>query len=267
MPPPKKLALRGSTRAKSGVEQLCYFRGGFGKLSEHLASEIRQLGSFVFLGVTVKKIDLDAQKINFVQTDVGKISAKHFLFTQATPLIAELFSNCDKPAWLSRLNSIEYLGNICLILRLRNSLSQTYWLNVNDPGFPFVGVIEHTNFDAPKNYGGDHIVYLSRYLSVRDPIWSYTNVRYFELAKSCLKIMFPSFEDDWVVEYKIWRSEHAQPITGKNYSKIIPEYNMPFCNGKIATMAQIYPEDRGTNYAIREGEKIAEEIISDLNVE
>ena len=83
------------------------------------------------------------------------------------------------------------------------------------PWFPFVGVIEHTNFDTSDEYGGDHIVYLSRYLPVQDPLWSYSEERYFENAKSYLKKMFPSFEDDWVVEYKIWRSEHAQPITEK----------------------------------------------------
>ena len=102
-------------------------------------------------------------------------------------------------------------------------------------------------------------------MPVQDPLWSYSEERYFENAKSYLKKMFPSFEDDWVVEYKIWRSEHAQPITEKNYSKNIPAYSTPFKNGKLATMAQIYPEDRGTNYAIREGEKIAKKIIMELN--
>ena len=69
---------------------------------------------------------------------------------------------------------MNYLGNVCLVLRLSRSLSDTYWLNVNDPGFRSSGVIEHTNFDAPEHYGGDRIVYLSRYLDVDDPAGEWT---------------------------------------------------------------------------------------------
>ena len=43
-------------------------------------------------------------------------------------------------------------------------LSELYWMNVNDPEFPFVGVIEHTNLDQADPAGRRHIVYFSRYL-------------------------------------------------------------------------------------------------------
>lgn len=260
----KKLALRGTTRSKTGKEELCYFRGGFGRLSERLVADIQQSGGSVQLGVTVEEVLTDTDKITGIKTSAGIITANQFLFTPATPLISRLFSNSEHVDWLSKLDRIKYLGNICIVLRLNKSLSSTYWLNVNDPGFPFVGVIEHTNFDKCDEYGGDHIVYLSRYLSVADPHWLYDDTQYYEMAKEYLKKMFPSYSDDWVIEYKIWRSEHAQPVTDLNYSINIPSHDTPYKNGKIATMAQIYPEDRGTNYAIRDGERIAKEIVMEL---
>ena len=64
----KKLALRGTTRSKSGVEELCYFKGGFGKLSERLASDIRQLGGSILLGVAAKSVDVDKHNIKFIET-------------------------------------------------------------------------------------------------------------------------------------------------------------------------------------------------------
>lgn len=65
--------------------------------------------------------------------------------------------------------------------------------------------------------------------------------------------MFPAMEASWIVEYAVWRSEHAQPVTERDYSQYVPAQQTPFDNVLIATMAQIYTEDRGTNYAIREG--------------
>jgi protoporphyrinogen oxidase len=153
---------------------------------------------------------------------------------------------------------------MCLVLRLKQSLSDTYWLNVNDPGFPFVGVIEHTNFDTPDNYNGSHIAFLSRYLAVEDPVWLYGDEEYLIFALEHLKRMFPEMDKSWVVDYKVWRAEFAQPVTERNYSQYVPGRETPFENAFISTMAQIYPEDRGTNYAIREGRAISEILMNRL---
>jgi protoporphyrinogen oxidase len=153
---------------------------------------------------------------------------------------------------------------MCLVLRLKQSLSDTYWLNVNDPGFPFVGVIEHTNFDLPENYKGSHIAFLSRYLAVEDPVWSYSDEQYVDFALGHLQRMFPKLERSWLIDFRVWRAEFAQPVTERNYSQYVPGRDTPFVNASIATMAQIYPEDRGTNYAIREGRAVAEHIANQL---
>jgi protoporphyrinogen oxidase len=145
------------------------------------------------------------------------------------------------------------------------SLSDIYWLNVNDPGFPFVGVIEHTNFDSPDNYRGSRIAFLSRYLPVEDPHWSLADQDYLELALEHLQRMFPSFQRSWIIESRIWRAEYAQPVVERNYSQYVPGRETPFPNGSISTMAHVYPEDRGTNYAIREGRAAAAMIAGRLD--
>lgn len=109
-----------------------------------------------------------------------------------------------------------------------------------------------------------HIAYLSRYLPTSSPEWDFSDGDYYNYAIKNLQRMFPDFENSWVLDYKIWRSEFAQPIAEKNYSKIIPGQNTPFENTFICNMAQIYPEDRGTNYAIKEGSEIATKISKSL---
>lgn len=253
----KKLVLRGSTRNEKGGEELAYFKGGFGRLAQALVAAIRKNGGEVQFNHRVTGVQTSGSRMTALVTEHAVIQADHYLFTPALPLIADILQSVPDPGWLAKLRRVKYLGNMCLVLRLRHSLSQTYWLNVNDPGFPFVGVIEHTNFDSPENYQGTHIAYLSRYLAVADPVWSYTDEQYFDFAMQHLVRMFPHMEPSWVVDYKVWRAEYAQPITERAYSAYVPPHETPFENAWISTMAQIYPEDRGTNYAIREGLRIA----------
>jgi protoporphyrinogen oxidase len=253
----KKLVLRGSTRDKQGGEQLAYFKGGFGRLAQAMADEIVRLGGEVKFGIDVERAHTDGNRVTALQTSQGPIAASQYLFTPAFSIIADMFDGAGTGQWQQSLRRVNYLGNMCLVLQMDRSLSDTYWLNVNDPGFPFVGVIEHTNFDPPENYAGKHIVFISRYLATQDPVWAYEDGQYLDFAIEHLQRMFPEFNRSWVQDFKVWRAEHAQPVTERHYSQYVPKRETPFENALISTMAQIYPEDRGTNYAIREGKEVA----------
>jgi protoporphyrinogen oxidase len=261
----KKLVLRGSTRKSNGAEELYYFKGGFGKLARIIVDKVKSNGGDFIFDAPVKSCLRDG----FGQFEVTLMSghtlkAKTVLFTTPLPITSKLLPIDTDKQWIESISKIEYLGNICLVLRLNQSLSKTYWLNVNDPGFPFVGVIEHTNLDTSDNYGGDSIVYLSRYISTKDDTWKFKDDEYLDFAMEHLQIMFPHFSRDWIVGYKVWKSEHAQPVAVKNYSSLIPSTKTPCIGAWIATMAQIYPEDRGTNYAVRDGRIVAKEIATFL---
>ncbi|HMM66315.1 MAG TPA: NAD(P)/FAD-dependent oxidoreductase [Dokdonella sp.] len=254
----KKLVLRGSTRDKRGGEELVYFRGGFGRLAEAIQDAIRNHGGEIRYGKTVKGLRSDGNELRAVTTENEVLPADQFVFTPALPIIANIFDSHVKSSVVSGWRRVNYLGNVCLVLELDRSLSDTYWLNVNDAGFPFVGVIEHTNFDPPDGYDNKHIVFLSRYLATNDPLWNSADPEYLEFALSHLKRMFPMLDRSWILDFRIWRAEYAQPVTERNYSQYVPDRGTPFTNAHISTMAHIYPEDRGTNYAIREGRSVAQ---------
>jgi protoporphyrinogen oxidase len=257
----KKLVLRGSTRNQKGAEELAYFKGGFGRMAEAVVKKIEKGGGSVITGCKVVSADTRSDSLVSLQTDkLGAVQGDAFLFTPSLSLVAQIMNEAGPLEWIESLRRVNYLGNICITLRLDRSLSGTYWLNVNDPGFPFVGVIEHTNFDSPENYGNSHIVYLSRYLSTEDPLWGISDEQYEAYCIDHLKMMFPDFDSLWVLDSKIWRAEYAQPVTELGYSEYLPGHATPFKNAWIYSMAQIYPEDRGTNYAIREGYSAADVI-------
>jgi protoporphyrinogen oxidase len=256
----KKLVLRGSTRNEKGGEELAYFKGGFGSLIEAMVSTIKRCDGEVSFGEKVTGVRTEGNRLLALHTNRGEIVGRQFLFTPAFSIIADIFEGAADSEWLASLRKVRYLANMCLVLRLKHSLSDTYWLNVNDPGFPFVGVIEHTNFDTPDNYKGTHIAFLSRYLAVEDPVWYYSDEQYVDFAFEHLKRMFPEIDRSGVIEHRVMRAQYAQPVTERNYSQYMPGRGTPFANASISTMAQIYPEDRGTNYAIRDGRAVAEHI-------
>ena len=256
----KKLVLRGSTRDRKGAEQLAYFRGGFGAMAEAMAQRIRKLGGTVELSAPVLGVKAANNRLTALELATREVGADAFLFTPALPIIADLLEKVAEPAWIESLRRVKYLGNMCLVLELDRSLSDIYWLNVNDPGFPFVGVIEHTNFDNPANYGGSHIVFASRYLAKEDAVWQYADEEYLEFTLAHLQRMFPSLKRSWVRSFRVWRADYAQPVPERNYSQYVPGRETPFDNAWISTMAHIYPEDRGTNYAIREGRDVGRQI-------
>ncbi|MBF0391888.1 MAG: NAD(P)/FAD-dependent oxidoreductase [Alphaproteobacteria bacterium] len=254
----KKLVLRGGTRDSKGGEQLAYFRGGFGRLAQAMADDITRNGGVIRYGAKVTRAEVEDGMVTALACGEESIAARQFLFTPAFPIIADWFAPSD---WVRSLRRVNYLGNACLVLELDRGLSDTYWLNVNDPGFPFVGIIEHTNFDDPDNYQGNHIVFLSRYMARQDPVWSYDDERYLLFALEHIKRMFPAFERSWIKDYRLWRAEYAQPVVERAYSAYVPAHETPYPNAFIATMAQIYPEDRGTNYAIRDGLRAAADML------
>jgi len=118
-------------------------------------------------------------------------------------------------------------------------------------------VIEHTNLDQADPAGRRHIVYLSRYLPADDPAFAWSDAATIEFTLPHLARMFPQLQRDWIGAAHVWRARYAQPIVTCGYGGRIPANETPVDGAFIASMAQVYPEDRGTNYAIRDGRRAA----------
>ena len=257
-----KLKLRGGSRGEKGKEYLAYYKGGFASLAESMVSAIQEMGGSIHFNKGISEVSTNATLI----TEAGEsFTADKTILTAPLPICASLLKNAASEAYNASLNEVQYIGNVCLTLELNRSLSEIYWLNVNDPGFPFVGIIEHTNFEPKESYKGRHIVYLSKYLPTDEALYKMSEQEFYDYAVPFIQKMFPEFKTDWVIDYHVWKEAYSQPLVTLHYSKIIPEFKTPIESVYINTMAQIYPEDRGTNYAVREGKLMAEKFIAGKN--
>lgn len=259
-----KLKLRGGSRSRSGAEMLAYYRGGFAALAEELASAIVAAGGTIRTGTRVTGLMVRGGAVTGVRTDHGDFAADAVVATPALPIIADLVEPHAPAGYVASLRRVEYLANVCVVLELDRSLSETYWLNVNEPGFPFVGVIEHTNFEPASTYAGRHIVYLSKYLPATAELYRMPDADVVAYCAPYLARMFPEFDRSWILGAHVWRARYSQPVVVREYSRLIPAVETPIAGLHLVTMAQVYPEDRGTNYAIREGRRVGRHIAAAL---
>ena len=260
-----KLVLRGGSRGRGGKEMLAYFQGGFASLARIIASHINSGGGCIRTNTRVSGLAVHDGRVTGLIIGNEVLNADAVIATPALPIIADIVEPHVTAGYLRQLRAIEYLANVCLVLELDRSLSETYWLNVNDPSFPFVGIVEHTNFQPVEAYDGRHIVYLSKYLPASDPLYQMGAEELYAFAVPHIRRMFPDFDRSWVHDYHVWSARYSQPVIVRNYARLIPDMRAPIDGLFIASMAQVYPEDRGTNYAIRDGRKVARALLADLH--
>ncbi|PWB55654.1 MAG: oxidoreductase, partial [Anaerolineales bacterium] len=67
----------------------------------------------------------------------------------------------------------------------------------------------------------------------------------------------PKFEPGWVNKTWLYRTKYAQPVPLLNHSRNIPAIQTPIPGLYFASMSQVYPWDRGTNFAVEIGRKAA----------
>ena len=253
-----KFKLRGSSRGKNiSKELLGYVTGSFVKVYERMAEKICENGGQIRLCEPVQEI-LKDRKIFRVKSSGLPEEYDRVLFTASPERLSYVIKGMGKN-YLDRLRKIKYKANICMILELKESLSENYWMTIADKDLPFVLVIEQTNLIKEHKYGS-HIVYLSRYLDQTNDLFQKNDEEIIELFISGLKRAFPKFNEDWIINSHLNRALDSQPVVRTGYSKLIPEVETPMKGLYLSSMAQIYPEDRGQNYAVRAGLEAAEMI-------
>jgi len=152
---------------------------------------------------------------------------------------------------------------VVMTLALRRPLTDgLYWVNMPKDQFPYLALVEHTNFVEPEHYGGDRLIYLGDYL---EPDHAYFRMSHEELLEQflpSLQVVNPAFRPSWVRKSWLHRERYAQPIVPVNHSANIPPLRTPLPSLFWASMSQVYPWDRGTNFAVQLGRQVAQVMLA-----
>jgi len=259
-----RVNLRFSSRGLlSQTEILGYQLGSFAVWIESLVKLISALGE-ISTNEPVERLSTENERLR-LETGGGR--SYHFDAVIATTG-NNAFLRLAPPlsdAYTERLESITYQDAICLVLSLKERLSDFYWLNINDRSVPFLAVIEHTNLIEPERYEGQHIVYVSTYVSGGSQLERMNADDVFSLYEPHLKRVNPAFDQSWVSNRWLFHAAEAQPVFTVGAASRIPDHRTPVPGLYLANMSQIYPQDRGQNYSILLGEKIGAMVSADLS--
>ncbi len=248
--------------------RLGYFRGGFQTFVDTLVAAVENRGGQIRLDSPVQSIKTMGDGSLHLNLGEEESTVDKCLVTTSPALLSRMVEQLPEE-YLGKLNRLKSMGAVVLVLALKSQLmKETYWLNLpsNSPDkqredIPFLALVEHTNYIDRQYYGGDHIVYCGDYV-VPDH-------NYFDMSDEQIKSLFvktlpkinPEFNDEWVRKSWVFRTRYGQPVPEVNHSVNIPEIPTPLNNLFFASMSQVYPWDRGTNYAVEIGRKAASMMI------
>jgi protoporphyrinogen oxidase len=238
---------------------LGYLRGGFQQLYDRLVERLRALGADVSFGAEVQRVEPAADGRLCVTTSQGEYEVDRVISTLPTALTIKLTPPLQD-GFAQKFGRLDSYGAHCLILYLDRPLTDVYWLNINDPGYPFLALVEHTNYMPPSDYGGRHIVYLGNYLPMSDPLFRMSEDEVLERFVPALKRIVPAFDRAWITGHTMFRAPFAQPIVTVGYPRRLPPHRTPVSGLYLANMSQVYPQDRGQNYSIA----MANRLVRDL---
>ena len=238
---------------------LGYLRGGFQQLYDRLVEQISLSGGKILLGTRVEKAQPVAGNHWEIQTSKGTWTADRVISTMATRLTCRLVPALTEE-YRTAYDWGQAYGAQCLILSLDRQLTDSYWINPCDPGYPFTSLVEHTNYQPVSAYGGRHIIYLGNYRSMDDSLFKMNKEDILQEFIPHLKRVNPSFDPEWIQESWLFQSPFAQPIVTTDYREHIPPLHTPLKGLWVANMFQVYPHDRGQNYSFELADRLVREL-------
>jgi protoporphyrinogen oxidase len=249
-------------RIKARTTRLGTFEGGFQKFADVFAEKLRGSGVEIRLGAKVESIKRGQARLS-VRSDGKTESFDKVLVTTSPNLMAKLSPDLPEN-YLKGLLELKSMGAVVMVLSLKEQLSKDgyYWFNLpKEAGFPMLALVEHTNFVSPEHFGGDHILYAGDYLEVGHEYFSLSDEQLLEVYLPAFQKINPKFKRDWVKKVWVNKTNYAQPVPLLNHSKNIPAIQTPIEGLYFASMSQVYPWDRGTNFAVEIGRRAARSML------
>jgi len=239
-------------RLHARTTKLATYEGGFQAFVDEFAAVLAGMGVTFKYETTVKQITSEEKGGLTILTGSGEHAFDQVLVTVSPALLAKMAPQLPGD-YLKGLLDLKSMGAVVMTIALKKQLSREgyYWYNLpKAAGFPFLALVEHTNFLPPERFGGNHLIYCGDYLD--------QDHEYFQLSKEELLQRFipsfkrinPDFESDWITGSWLVKTNYAQPVPLLNHSKNIPAIETPLKGLYFASMSQVYPWDRGTNFAV-----------------
>jgi protoporphyrinogen oxidase len=252
-------------RFKARSTKLGTFKCGFQAFLDKFTEILSEKGVRFSFNTSILEIkSLKNGKVELYFKD-NKISFDQVLATISPKILSSITPQL-KGEYVKKINAQKSIGAIAVILSLKKQLSEEgyYWFNLpKSAGFPFLALVEHTNYVSSDNFNGEHLIYCGDYLDHSHKYFAMNNEELIDYFIPSLKEINPSFTREWIKKSWVFKTPYAQPIPLINHSHNLLQLRTPLSGLFLASMSQVYPWDRGTNYAVSLAHQAVQEMITD----
>ena len=251
-------------RLKTRTTNLGTYQGGFQAFADDFVQKLRDMGVEFRFSTAVEQIQVRSDQKLELNFDGEVKTYDQVLVTLSPQKMAEIAPQLPDD-YLASLNKLKSMGAVVMVISLRHQLSEQgyYWYNIpKSAGFPFLALVEHTNFVSADHFGGEHILYIGDYLDTDHEYFSLSQEELLNRFVEVLPRFNPEFKRDWILKSWLFRRKYAQPVPLVNHSRNIPSIETPLQGLFFASMSHIYPWDRGTNFAVELGQRAARLMLS-----
>jgi protoporphyrinogen oxidase len=248
------------TRDRKGHEVMGALEGGYQNLVDRLAERIRARGGQVLTSTPVRFVPCANHRAIGVVLDAGFRPHDTTVVTQIRPNLPHILA----PELEHALgpDRQRYLGIVCVVARLRRSVSPYYALNITDRRVPLTSVVETTHVVDPGAVEG-HLVYLPKYVNPDSPELEKPSDEIRNEFFENLQTMFPSFSKEDVIAAQVARARVAEPVHPVGAVKPDP-FAVPGL--VVASSAQVYPDIVHGQAILGVADRIATELEARLPV-
>lgn len=262
-----RVAVRVNSKDKGDVtEKLGYFDGGFQTFTNKLVERCREMGVHFYTNTKPTRL-IQGNNTAIVEVDGKQHTYDACVATTPSYVFRALIEHSEhqvSKTYLEKLSDIQYLGAVLLVFTTEEKLTDYYWHNVNDLEQPFLVLLSLDALVGTEKLHGKHVYYVGAYVPHDHEYFTMTDEQIIERWSKGIKALFPDFDPDVMKHHRIFKMKNAQHIVTTNYPEKIVPFKSELPNLYVANFTQIFPDDRGTNYAIRDGIAVAEEVHRDL---
>jgi protoporphyrinogen oxidase len=241
-------------------ESLGYLEGGSATLLQALEQDIRARGGRILLSRGIDEVASEDGKLTGIRAG-GEFTAYDGVLSTAPIQYVPRMVPTLPAEFANRIRAIHNIPVACVILKLKHSISDNFWMNISDPDIAIPGVIEYSNLN-PGSSPGEHVLYAPFYMPKTHAKWARTNEELIAEVLGYLPRLNPAFRPDWVTARHCHRYEFAQTICPPGFQDLLPPMRTPIAGFFMADTAYYYPEDRSISESVAVGRTLARTALS-----
>ena len=242
----------GRSRYNLFREKLGYLEGGSDTLLQAMKAAILAGGGEIRLKTPVSKVVIESGTVKGVVVSDNMEVFDKVVSTIPLPFVPRIFPDLPKPI-LDLFSSVKNIAVVCVIAKLRKSVTENFWLNTNDPEMDIPGLVEYSNLRPMDQV----VVYVPFYMPFEQPKFKEPDLVFLDKVRRYLKKINPDLTDDDFIDLRASRYRYAQPVCGPGHLETLPPVALPIKGLWVADTSYYYPEDRGISESIAFGRNMA----------